>query len=389
MPQLQPPATPHQPPAPTRAPAAGTDWAVLATGVVRHALIVASFCCCIALALTLGGKGPWDQNLVYSLAIGMVSWAVIEAGRITLARHEEGMWPRGWRGIALVAAGTLVGFGAGTLLGDLWCQCSTWARWQATPGALATVLVITTLATVTASFFFYSRGTARALQARIALTERDAAEARLKLLEAQLEPHMLFNSLANLRVLIALDPTRAQAMLDHLIAYLRATLTASRATQHPLADEFDRLRDYLELMAVRMGPRLRYTLDLPDALRQVPVPPLLLQPLVENAIRHGLEPQVAGGHISVRASVQPRAPGTPQAPATQYLVLEVTDSGVGLGQGAHPATDTTASNTHFGLAQVRERLATLHGSAGTLDLIAASAGGTSASVRFPLNIQHP
>ena len=269
MPQLQPPATPHQPPAPTRAPAAGTDWAVLATGAVRHALIVASFCCSIALALTLGGKGPWDQNLVYSLAIGMVSWAVIEAGRITLARHEEGMWPRGWRGIALVAAGTLVGFGAGTLLGDLWCQCSTWARWQATPGALATVLVITTLATVTASFFFYSRGTARALQARIALTERDAAEARLKLLEAQLEPHMLFNTLANLRVLIALDPTRAQAMLDHLIAYLRATLTASRATHHPLADEFDRLRDYLELMAVRMGPRLRYTLDLPDALRQV------------------------------------------------------------------------------------------------------------------------
>ena len=69
---------------------------------------------------------------------------------------------------SLVAAGTLVGFGAGTLLGDLWCQCSTWARWQATPGALATVLVITTLATVAASFFFYSRGTARALQARIA-----------------------------------------------------------------------------------------------------------------------------------------------------------------------------------------------------------------------------
>ena len=200
---------------------------------------------------------------------------------------------------------------------------------------------------------------------------------------------MLFNTLANLRVLIALDPTRAQAMLDHLIAYLRATLTASRATQHPLADEFDRLRDYLELMAVRMGPRLRYTLDLPEALRQVPVPPLLLQPLVENAIRHGLEPQVAGGHITVRASVQPRAPGTPQATATQYLVLEVTDNGVGLGQGAHPATDTTASNTHFGLTQVRERLATLHGSAGTLDLIATSAGGTSASVRFPLNIQRP
>ena len=391
MPQPNPPPTPHRQPAHTLAPEAATGGAGLAVGVVRHALIVATFCCSIALALTLGGKGPWDQNLVYSLAIGMVSWAVIEAGRITLARHEAGMWPRGWRGIALVAAGTVTGFGAGTALGDLWCQCSTWARWQATPGALATVLVITTLATVAASFFFYSRGTARALQARIALTDRDAAEARLKLLETQLEPHMLFNTLANLRVLIALDPARAQAMLDHLIAYLRATLTASRATHHPLADEFDRLRDYLELMAVRMGPRLHYALDLPEALRQVPVPPLLLQPLVENAIRHGLEPQVAGGHISVRASVQPSAPSTPSAPATQYLVLEVTDTGVGLGHSAHPTPGTTAptASTHFGLAQVRERLATLHGSAGTLDLIAASAGGTSASVRFPLKIQHP
>jgi sensor histidine kinase YesM len=144
-------------------------------------------------------------------------------------------------------------------------------------------------------------------------------------------------------------------------------------------------------MAVRMGPRLHYTLDLPDALRQVPVPPLLLQPLVENAIRHGLEPQVAGGHISVRASVQPGGTSTPSAPATQYLVLEVTDTGVGLGQGAHTTPDTTepAASTHFGLAQVRERLATLHGSEGTLDLIAASAGGTIASVRFPLKNQRP
>ncbi len=200
---------------------------------------------------------------------------------------------------------------------------------------------------------------------------------------------MLFNTLANLRVLIALDPTRAQAMLDHLIAYLRATLTASRATQHPLADESDRLRDYLELMAVRMGPRLRYTLDLPEALRQVPVPPLLLQPLVENAIRHGLEPQVAGGQH--HGAGQRAAQGTRHTAGNSHAIPGAGSDRQrrGPGPGAHPATDTTASNTHFGLAQVRERLATLHGSAGTLDLIAASAGGTSASVRFPLNIQHP
>jgi len=153
-------------------------------------------------------------------------------------------------------------------------------------------------------------------------------------------------------------------------------LTASRATHHPLADEFDRLRDYLELMAVRMGPRLRYTLDLPDALRQVPVPPLLLQPLVENAIRHGLEPQVGCGHIHVRASALPDPSGT-------LLVLEVVDTGVGLAPLPTDHTDGTAS--HFGLAQVRERLATLYGPQGTLELIATSAGGTSARATFPLN----
>jgi sensor histidine kinase YesM len=126
-------------------------------------------------------------------------------------------------------------------------------------------------------------------------------------------------------------------------------------------------------MAVRMGPRLAYTLDLPEALRDVPVPPLLLQPLVENAIRHGLEPQVEGGHITVRASTRTGAGGS-------LLVIEVNDTGAGL-QGALP---TPGPGQSFGLTQVRERLATLHGAEGTLDLIAASAGGTSASVVFPL-----
>ncbi|MBU0891726.1 MAG: ATP-binding protein, partial [Gammaproteobacteria bacterium] len=114
---------------------------------------------------------------------------------------------------------------------------------------------------------------------------------------------------------------------------------------------------------------------LPDALRNVPVPPLLLQPLVENAIRHGLEPQVGGGHITVRASTRPGANGP-------LLVIEVNDTGAGL-----PDTlPTPGPGQSFGLAQVRERLATLHGSLGTLELIAASAGGTSARLTFPLNL---
>jgi hypothetical protein len=339
---------------------------------LRHGLISAVFCCAIALALTVSGQGAWDVQLAYSLGIGMVAWLVIDLGRAVLIHHTQETWPHGWRGVLLITVGIATGYVVGSAIGN------AYSGGPATmPHGPLSGLAITIAAGAGISFFFYSQGKARHLQAHMAQAQRDAAEARLKLLEAQLEPHMLFNTLANLRVLVATDPARAQAMLDHLIAYLRATLGGSRATQHPLADEFERLRDYLELMAVRMGPRLAYQLDLPEGLRAVAVPPLLLQPLVENAIRHGLEPQVQGGHITVRASTRPGATGP-------LLVLEVRDTGAG------PAAPTgDAQGSHFGLAQVRERLATLHGSDFTLDLMAASAGGTSATITFPLKSGNP
>ena len=176
---------------------------------------------------------------------------------------------------------------------------------------------------------------------------------------------MLFNTLANLRALIATDPERATAMLDRLNDYLRATLSGSLASTHSLQAEFDRLRDYLELMAVRMGPRLHYTLDLPPDLAAQPVPPLLLQPLVENSIKHGLEPKVEGGSIRVIARREGGA-----------LVLEVIDTGVGLSTEPESAKG-------FGLTQVRERLKTTYGSLSAISFVANCAGGTSASITFP------
>jgi LytS/YehU family sensor histidine kinase len=154
-------------------------------------------------------------------------------------------------------------------------------------------------------------------------------------------------------------------MLDRLIAYLRATLAASRQTSHALSDEFERLRDYLELMAVRMGPRLRYSLELPPELAQLAVPTLLLQPLVENSIQHGLEPKVEGGHITVRASRLGR-----------QLSLEVIDTGVGL-----PAEAEV--HTGFGLTQVRERLAATYGELASIELMPLATGGTRVTLIYP------
>jgi LytS/YehU family sensor histidine kinase len=218
------------------------------------------------------------------------------------------------------------------------------------------------------TYWFYSRETIAAQEAAVQTAQRQAAEHQLKLIESQLEPHMLFNTLANLRVLIGLDPPRAQAMLDQLIAFLRSTLNASRASQHPLAAEFARLADYLALMKVRMGDRLQARFDLPAELGATPVPPLLLQPLVENCIKHGLEPNVAGGRVTVSA-----------AQDGADLVLRVRDTGAGL-------SGSVGDGTRFGLVQVRERLATLYGARASLTLENAidADGGTLATIRLPL-----
>jgi signal transduction histidine kinase len=302
---------------------------------------------------------PFLPPLVYSMCIGTISWAVVDFGRHVFPSSRETGWPDLVPGLFLVLGAIAAGYLGGTTLGDALCRTFGWYSPGHVPDAAAdarSALLITALAGVIGSYYFYSLNRGQYLERKMAEARRHADEARLKLLETQLEPHMLFNTLANLRALIAVDPPRAQRMLDHMIAYLRATLDASRATTHPLEREFDRLRDYLELMAIRMGPRLSYELRLPQELRAHPVPTLLLQPLVENAIQHGLEPQVQGGRLVVQA----RAEGAD-------LVLEVRDSGAGLGA---PVQDGHG----FGLTQVRERLATLYGPAASLHVLPCPPG---------------
>jgi hypothetical protein len=168
-----------------------------------------------------------------------------------------------------------------------------------------------------------------------------SAQAQLELLRSQLEPHMLFNTLANVNDLIDEDPAQAKAMLHRLIAFLRATLQGSQVVVHPLSTEFELVADYLALMQIRMGERLKAELHLPPELAEAPVPAMLLQPLVENAIQHGLAPRRAGGWVRITADRQ-----------AQGLVLTVRNSG---GQ-AQEAT----RGSGFGLRFVAERLRALY-----------------------------
>lgn len=338
---------------------------------LRHLLQVWAFALVIAtIQYAFIPDKPYGPPVVHSLFIATITWAIIDLGRDFMSSSAETGWPHGWRGIALVAGGIVAGFVAGTFLGDRFCMFyrlyPPGAPAVAPAAELRTSILITLVAGIVVTYYFYSINKSAYLVRKMGEANTLAHEARLKLLETQLEPHMLFNTLANLRALIGTDPPRAQAMLDHMIAYLRATLKASRSPTHTLEAEFERLRDYLELMAVRMGPRLAYTLDLPPALAGHPVPTLLLQPIVENSIKHGLEPKVGGGRIDVSAR---SAEGT--------LVLEVADTGVG-------TEGTPQSGEGFGLSQVRERLQTAYGEHGRLAFHATPAAGARVAIEMPL-----
>jgi len=361
--------------------APGRRW----TGVLRRGAIVVVACCLLAVVLWLSDRRiNVSANFIYSLSIGISCWMMLDGGRslawavlqrLRRGRGSAGNGSAGLRSLAwavvvlLLPLGTWVGYVIGATIGDAFTGHRLPKPGLDGSSDFGGSLVISLLMAVGISAIMFARERLAMSRAQIAAAERLAAESRLALLQSQLEPHMLFNTLANLRVLIGLDAARAQEMLDRLIAFLRATLAASRSSAHPLAAEFDRLADYLALIGVRMGARLQVRLDLPEDLRTLPVPPLLLQPLVENAVQHGLEPKVAGGRIEVTARREgPR------------LRLSVRDTGLGL-DAAVPS-----SGTHFGLQQVRERLAALHGDAASLLLQAAgdAEGGTLAVVTLPL-----
>jgi hypothetical protein len=233
-------------------------------------------------------------------------------------------------------------------------------------GLIVTALTMVILATNERRLV---RENAAALQQQqIAEAGQLLAEARLRTLQAQIEPHFLYNTLANVVSLIGSEPEKAKHMLERLIDFLRASLSASRAEQATLGAELDLAAAYLDLLAVRMGARLRWRIEADEASRALPIAPMLIQPLVENAIMHGLEPKVDGGEIVVRASS-----------AGGVLRIEVSDDGVGL------VTSPPRPGGGVGLANLRERLRSLHGLAAQLQLLENQTAGVTSRLLLPLD----
>lgn len=200
--------------------------------------------------------------------------------------------------------------------------------------------------------------------------QRQLMETKMQMMQAQVEPHFLFNTLASVEHLIRVDPPRASAMQRSLIQYLRAVLPQMRdnAVVTGLGREVDMVNAYLDLLKMRMEERLSVNLRVPDGLRSAAFPPMMLQSMVENAIKHGLECKPEGGTLNIVAEV-----------IDSRLRVTVADDGVGFGV-------MPSDGTGLGLQTIRERLKLLHGEAGWLHIGANSPSGVIATIEVPYQL---
>jgi len=324
-------------------------------------LVVIAVCCIAALWSTLQDQSPLRDNLIVTNSIGLCQYAI----SLLVRAFYRGRLPA-W-GIVLAIP---TGFVVGAKLASLTGVPDVAALMLQNPLAMRrTILGALLIGIVVTAFFLYfsrSRGVREALERerrRAAEALQAETAARLALLQAQIEPHFLFNTLANIQTLIRDDPDTANLILDKLNAFLRTSLRRSRNLSATVGEELEIVEALLAIAGARLGARLEYEISARPELRSEPLPPLLLQPLVENAIRHGVEPAVAGGTIRVDVGR-----------AGDALELTVTDTGVGLSPDAPEGV---------GLANVRARLASLYGARGRLQLYANTPRGLIAKLIVP------
>jgi hypothetical protein len=242
--------------------------------------------------------------------------------------------------------------------------------WRMGLGAGLILIFIPLFILLVVSKFFIDRSRASLRLAEMKRKEADyhrmsqqVTEAKLSALQAQVEPHFLYNTLASVQALTEVDPAQANAMTGHLIQYLRNALPKMRESVSTVGQEIELVRAYLNILQMRMGKRLAFEIAVPAELMDAPFPPLMLPSLVENAIKHGLEPQREGGMVTITAHVE-----------GERLRLAVADTGRGF-------ADTLGSGV--GLTNIRERLAALYGDAASLTLVANTPHGVVATIEVP------
>jgi hypothetical protein len=346
-------------------------------------------------ALVGANFNDW-QLAALCVAVGVPIWVLIVTGGpalATLVRHRG--WPLEWERPAVVIAiaiGIALSF-AGQFAANKFTDATITPYYRAAMGEVAfrqlhrptPLLIAFVLAWLFAMFFSLGGGFALRIyfseqkRWRDALREREMealrrekgeADLKVAVLQAQVEPHFLFNTLSCLHSLIRQDPARAEATVEALVDHLRATMPKFRdsigQSYSTLAEQIELCVSYLKVMEVRMGERLAFVVDVPSHLLQHPFPPLMLISLVENAIKHGIEPSPSGGSVSIAAAIEERG--------CRQLAVSVLDDGVGLRAGI---------GAGVGLANIRAQLAARFGAYGELYVRGRPAGGVAATIRVP------
>ncbi len=360
----------------------------------RCALFIPLTACMGAMEATLIGLELQDTRLGWeTAAVSIPIWIVIGSAGPTLATIARHRLPPAKITVALaILLGIILSY-CGQLLAELYSRTTVMPRFMAfVPGLKSSswpqpsvLFMLTTRSFQFVIFNLLGGGVAllafyreqrwwqfaqHARELAAANQKRVEADLRLMVLQAQVEPHFLFNTLASVHSLIRQDPNRAEATLEALVDHLRVTLPKLRTevgAHSSLAEQLEVCRSYLTVMKVRMGSRFSFVIDVDPVLQKHPYPPLLLISLVENAIKHGIERTTGDGQITVNASIETRT-DAPQ------LAVNVVDTGAGL-------RTTAAMGT--GLANIRDQLSTRFGPQGSLSLQDRTAGGVIATIRIP------
>ncbi len=293
-----------------------------------------------------------QQNLLIANVIGFAFWGVFEViGPLTRIVNRQSFW-------IVTLFYTVVAMGvvtASMFLVSFFPGNADMRQWLGTWSQLTTSFVLSFAISMVLTIVWSRR--AEELTAQISLAEererteaavRATSEASLRALQAQIEPHFLFNTLANVTGLIHTQPDQAKQMLEQFIAYLRATLATTREKETTLGADFEMMKTFLSILQIRMGERLKVRFDLPDELRDLLIPPMLLQPLVENAIKHGLEPKINGGEVALSAKM-----------VGGKVAISVADSGLGF---------QNSTSNGIGLKNVRERVKQIYGDTGSVSI---------------------
>jgi signal transduction histidine kinase len=301
---------------------------------------------------------------VISQAIGLSICSICHTA-LFLFRPQRPLSVVALLGITIVLGG-LLGGGIGG-----WITGKPVVAFFHQPAATARTVVLSLLFGGVIAFFFFSRKEMAQIreladQERIRrlTSEKQTVQTQLKLLQAQIEPHFLFNTLSTIASLLDTDLAAGKAMLSDLTRYLRASLATTRAARTTLGGELELVAAYLNILKGRMGRRLQVAIDIPDALKPLPLAPMLIQPLVENAVIHGIDPQITGGAIEIRVQRNDGA-----------VEIVVADTGGGFSMDAR--------SDGMGIANVRERLAALYGDQGRLRFTENRPTGVRAIIEVP------